>query len=220
MWAVCLLALGVGLLLAEIAARQVTRPVTVCPDACRRLPGVDVRRRPVPTGAPELREAHAAVQPYGRCALMISRTSAVRRSADAAERKAHLDRAARCGHSTRVAKPAGEIFSLTKLAQRGLSGDDATADGSAQYRGRGRAGLQYHRRLGVLPGRPRTWDAFDLTAWLRGCAALVDAWLNTSHRRAVGEVLHCSCMATRACCSRPLVNVLINALQATPKTAR
>ena len=223
MWAVCLLALGVGLLLAEIAARQVTRPVTVLAKHLSTFARGGRQARLVPTGAPELREAHAAFNHMADALddLENERSQTQRAMLQNAKLTSIGQLAAGIAHELR--NPLANIFSLTKLAQRGLSGDDAQLQTDLRnIRGEAeRASNIIDGLLGFARQGPAHVDAFDLTAWLRGCAALVERMAEQRHITVqVGEVPALQLSGDQGLLQQALVNVLINALQATAENGR
>ena len=217
-WAVCLLALGVGLLLAEIAARQVTRPVSVLARRLSQFAQGGRQARLVPTGAPELRDAHAA---FNRMAdalddLENERSQTQRAMLQNAKLTSIGQLAAGIAHELR--NPLANIFSLTKLAQRGLPGDESQLQADLRnIRGEAeRASNIIDGLLGFARQGPAHVAAFDLVAWLQGSAALVARMAEQRHIAVrVGEVPALQLYGDQGLLQQALVNVLINALQAT-----
>ena len=219
LWAVCLLSLGVGLILANFAARQVTSPISRLAQRLTRFAEGERDDRIAPSGAPELREAHHAFNNMADALQHLERERAQTQRAMLQNAKLTSIGQLAAGIAHELRNPLANIFSLTKLAQRGLP------DSEAQRR----ADLQNirdeaERASNIIRGLldfsrqgPTHRSDFDLAEWLHDCIALVTRMADR-HEVAlqVGEIPDLQLHGDQGLLQQALVNVLINALQATP----
>ena len=223
LWGVILVALAAGLLLAQLAARQVTTPVSRLVNRLTGYAEGERHDRLVPTGAPELREAHSA---FNRMADTLDRLESER---DQAQRvmlqQAKLSSVGQlaAGIAHELSNPLANIFSLTKLVQRGLPPADAQLRGDvdnirseAERASRIIRGLLDFARQGATHA---AW--FEVEPWLRESVGLVQ---RMAEQRDIGLAMtgtpELQLYGDRGLLQQALVNVLINAVQASPEHGR
>lgn len=219
LWGIGLLSLAIGLLLAVFVARQVSRPVSQLAGQLSRYAEGAREVRLVPSGAPEMCEAHLA---FNRMADALERLENERDQTQRAMlQNAKLTSigqlAAGIAHELR--NPLANIFSLTKLVQRHLP------DGDTQLRSdvdniRSEAERASHIIQGLLDFArqgPAHNVAFDLPAWLHESVSLVERMAERRHIALhVAEPPCLTLYGDHHLLQQALVNILINAVQATP----
>ena len=218
-WIGILMALAIALLVAHFGVGQVTAPVA---GLARQLIGFakgDRTSRLEPVGPKEMSQAYLA---FNEMADSLQQAEEERDSAqNAVIRNAKLasvgQLAAGIGHE--LSNPLSNIYSLTKLAQRRLSEDDSVRHDVDLIREEAeRASNIIKGLLSFARQGPTNPTHFDVGEWIRESVSLVERLAqNRDVRVSPEEVGSCELQGDRGLLQQALVNVLVNAIQATPR---
>ena len=218
-WIGILTALAIALLMAHFGVRQVTTPVS---RLARRLVGFaqgDRDTRVVPNGPKEMRQACFA---FNEMADTLQQAEVERDNAlEAVIRNAKLasigQLAAGIGHE--LSNPLSNIYSLTKLVQRGLSSDDQVSHDVGLIREEAeRASNIIKGLLSFARQGPTDLSFFKVEKWIQESISLVE---RLAQRRDVqitpASIPDCDLYGDRGLLQQALVNILVNAVQATQR---
>ncbi|MCB1724896.1 MAG: HAMP domain-containing histidine kinase [Gammaproteobacteria bacterium] len=218
-WAAGILALGVGLLIATFAAYQVTRPVSDLAQRLTRFAEGEREDRIAPSGAPELREAHQAFNYMADTFEELERERAQTQRAMLQNAKLTSIGQLAAGIAHELRNPLANIYSLTKLAQRAVpEGEEQLTDDLNNIRGEAeRASDIIQGLLDFSRQGPTRQSEFSLADWLQECVQLV---MRMAEQREISlelaEVADIRLHGDQGLLQQAVVNVLINALQASP----
>jgi two-component system NtrC family sensor kinase len=219
LWITLGLAVLIALPMAFWGTRRITAPVSAL---TRRMIAFATGQKEgflVPSGPREIRHACEAFNTLSNSlqAAEEARDAAQRSLVQNAKLASVGQLAAGIGHE--LSNPLNNIYSLTKLGQRHLNQEDPTWGDLGQIR------EEAERASGIIKGLlnfarqgPTSPSDFDLGDWVRESLALVE---RLAEKHQVKLQLHpgetCSLHADRSLLQQALVNVLINAVQATPQ---
>ena len=218
-WIGIFTALVIALLMAHYGVRQVTAPVT---RLAQRLIGFakgDRTSRIEPIGPHEM---HQACDAFNEMADTLQKAEVERDSAlDAVIRNAKLasvgQLAAGIGHE--LSNPLSNIYSLTKLVQRGIPDDNQVSHDVGLIREEAeRASNIIKGLLNFARQGPTDPADFQVVKWIQDGVALVE---RLAQRRdvtiTIEPVKDCELYGDRGLLQQALVNILVNAVQATPR---
>lgn len=223
LWGAGLLALIVGVLFAHFAARQVSQPVEQLAHHLADYAQGARSMRLQPSGAPELQEAQASFNSMAD-ALEVAeadREQAQKMIIQNAKLTSVGQLAAGIAHELR--NPLANIFSLLKLIRRRVSTDDEQlladingVQGEAERASHIITGLLEYSRLGSTH-----WNQFSLADLVTDAVDLVG---RMAERNKIvlnmGALPAISMWGDFNLLQQVLVNVLMNAIQATPASGR
>ncbi len=220
LWFVAVFTMVVGVLLAVLATRYVTNPVSTLTKRLVDYATGDREHRIVPTGASEIRVAHAAFNDMADALDRLEKENERTQRVILQHAKLTSIGQLAAGIAHEIRNPISNIFSLTKLVQRGLpdGSDEVRADLVSIRVEAERASKTIRALLDFARQGPINARDFDLSSWLADGLALVG---QLAHKRRVSisasDVKQTTLHGDANMLQQALVNVLINALQATPE---
>jgi two-component system NtrC family sensor kinase len=217
-----LLAVFIAMLLAYLGANRLARPICELSRMLSAFSRGDRGLHVQPVGPLELRQSADA---FNRMVMALQQLEAERDQAQQAMlQSAKLasvgQLAAGIGHE--LSNPLGNIYSLTRLLQRHFPADEPAAADVLQIREEAeRASRIIKDVLSFARQGPARASEFALVPWMADSLALVERLARErgvmiDWRKGVDCVIH----ADRGLLQQALVNILINALQASPKNTR
>ncbi|MDJ0882317.1 MAG: HAMP domain-containing sensor histidine kinase [Gammaproteobacteria bacterium] len=220
LWAIVILTLLFGVLLAVLATQQVTRPVSILTERLVNYARGEKTHRIKPSGSTELRTAHAA---FNEMADELDQLEQERKQTQRvilqhAKLTSIGQLAGGIAHELR--NPLSNIFSLIKLVKRGIRepSDEVQSDLSSIRSEAERASNIIQGLLDYSRQGPIKMTDFNLSSWLEETVRLTDQL--ASNRRIhvhldkpVSSMVHGDANMLQ----QAMINVLINSLQATPE---